>query len=81
MAENIVTVTQLNSYVKALIDYVPQLSSVWVKGEISNFKHHSSGHMYLTLKDENSVIKAVMFRGSAAYLNFMPENGMKILAH
>ena len=81
MSENIVTVTQLNTYVKTLIEYVPQLNSVWVKGEISNFKHHSSGHMYLTLKDENSVIKAVMFRGNAFSLNFMPENGMKILAH
>ncbi|MBO5452396.1 MAG: exodeoxyribonuclease VII large subunit [Clostridia bacterium] len=81
MEENIVTVTQLNTYVKTLIEYVPQLNSVWVKGEISNFKHHSSGHMYLTLKDENSVIKAVMFRGNAYSLNFMPENGMKILAH
>ncbi len=81
MAENIVTVTQLNSYVKTLLEYVPELNSVWVKGEISNFKHHSSGHMYLTLKDENSVIKGVMFRGNASYLNFMPENGMKILAH
>lgn len=75
------TVTQLNQYIKQTLELDVLLSSVWVKGEISNFKHHTSGHMYLTLKDEGGVLKSVMFRSSAARLMFEPENGMKVLAH
>lgn len=81
MAENIITVSQLNTYIKSIIEYDNILNSVWVKGEISNFKHHSSGHIYLTLKDESGVLKGVMFRTYAYNLNFTPEDGMKVLVH
>lgn len=77
-----VTVTELNEYVKRLIENADPLTSVYVKGEISNFKnHYSSGHFYFTLKDDNSVLRAVMFRSSAVKLSFVPENGMKVIAH
>ena len=56
------TVSRVNNYIKRLIESKSVLNDIWVKGEISNFKRHSSGHIYLTLKDENSVLKAVMFR-------------------
>lgn len=58
----------------------PELRAVFIKGEISNFNHHSSGHMYFTLKDEKSRLKCVMFRGKNASLRFRPENGMKVVA-
>ncbi len=76
----VATVTQINNYIKALFDKVPVLQNVWIKGEISNYKLHSSGHIYLTLKDENSVIKAVMFKYAAMSLNFKPADGTKVLA-
>ncbi len=76
----IATVTQINNYIKAVLDKVPVLQSIWIKGEISNCKIHSSGHIYLTLKDEGAVLKAVMFRNSAALLNFKPVDGTKVLA-
>ena len=76
----IATVTQINNYIKAVMDKVPVLQSIWIKGEISNFKLHSSGHIYLTLKDDNSVLKAVMFRNAAATLRFKPTDGTKVLA-
>ena len=76
------TVTQLNEYVKRMIDVTPQLGDVYIKGEISNFKnHYSTGHFYFTLKDEGSQLKAVMFRSSAVKMKFMPEDGMKVTAH
>ena len=75
------SVTQLSEYLKALIDNDRIVSGVYVKGEISNFKlQMPSGHMYFTLKDESSAIKAVMFRSSASRLKFSPENGMKVIA-
>ena len=83
MMENtrrIATVSQINNYIKALLEQVSVIQSVWIKGEISNFKLHSSGHIYLTLKDNNSVLKAVMFRGAASKLNFKPKDGMMVLA-
>ena len=76
------TVTQLNEYVKRMIDVTPQLNNVYVKGEISNFKnHYSTGHFYFTLKDEGSQLRAVMFKSSAVKMKFMPEDGMKVTAH
>ena len=76
----IATVTQINNYIKAVLDKVPVLQNIWIKGEISNFKHHSSGHIYLTLKDSGAVLKAVMFRNAANTLKFKPADGTKVLA-
>lgn len=80
MEAKIATVSQINGYVKKILDHNIILNNVWIKGEISNFKHHYSGHLYITLKDESSVLKAVMFRNSAQTLNFEPSDGMKVLA-
>ena len=76
----IATVTQINNYIKAVLDKVPVLQNIWIKGEISNFKLHSSGHIYLTLKDNGAVLKAVMFRNAAGTLKFKPADGTKVLA-
>ena len=75
----VLTITELNLYIKGIIETDKLLSNVTVKGEISNFKHHSSGHMYLSLKDDGGVIRAVMFRYSAQKLRFRPENGMQVV--
>ena len=75
-----ITVTQLNKYIKNLLETDINLSQVSVKGEISNFKLHSSGHCYMTIKDETAQIRAVMFKTYASALKFTPENGMKITA-
>lgn len=80
MEPRIATVSQINGYVKKILDHNQILNNVWVKGEISNFKNHYSGHMYLTLKDEGGVLKAVMFKSSARNLTFMPQDGMKVTA-
>ena len=61
----VLSVTQLNTYVKSLLDGDPRLGDLFIRGEISNFKRHSSGHLYLTLKDDNSRVAAVMFRFNA----------------
>ena len=74
------SVSQLNEYIKMLLEGNPNLSGVWVQGEISGAKLYGSGHLYFSLKDSDSVISAVMFRGSASKLKFSPENGMKVLA-
>lgn len=74
------TVSRVNNYIKRLLDSKSVLANLWVKGEISNYKHHSSGHIYLTLKDETSVLKAVMFRGAASTLSFEPSDGTKVIA-
>ena len=79
MKINPITVTELNRYVKEKVAEDEYLNSVYVKGEISNFKHHYTGHMYFTLKDENSLIKCVMFKSQTATLNFVPKDGMKVL--
>lgn len=73
-----ITVTKLNQYIKNKIDTDEYLSNVLVKGEISNFKHHYTGHMYFTLKDENSLIKCIMFKSYTANLGFVPRDGMKV---
>ena len=75
------SVTQVNLYIKEIMNRDDVLTDVLVKGELSNFKAHSSGHMYMSLKDETGVMRAVMFRSSAAKLNFKPQNGMKVDAH
>lgn len=77
-----ITVTELNTFIKLLIDQTMPLNDLYIKGEISNFKNHvSSGHYYFSLKDKESQIRAVMFRSSAAKLPFIPENGMMVVAH
>lgn len=73
------SVTQVNLYIKELINRDDILCDVMVKGELSNFKAHSSGHMYMSLKDEGGVMRAVMFRSAAAKLSFKPDNGMKVV--
>ena len=76
-----ISVSELNNYIKNMFDSSRFLSSVTVKGEISNFTYHRSGHLYFSLKDGEAQIKAVMFRSSASRLKFMPESGMKVIAH
>ena len=73
------TVSDLNAYIKDKIAEDEFLNTVYIKGEISNFKHHYTGHMYFTLKDENSLIKCVMFKTQTATLNFAPKDCMKVL--
>lgn len=75
-----ISVTELNSYIKNKIADDEYLNNVLVKGEISNFKNHYTGHMYFTLKDENSLIKCIMFKSYAQKLDFMPKDGMKVFA-
>mgnify|MGYP004575419199 CR=1 FL=1 len=77
-AEMAISVTDLNKYVKNKIADDEYLNNILVKGEISNFKHHYTGHMYFTLKDENSLIKCIMFKSYAQKLNFEPKDGMKV---
>ncbi len=79
MEKRYLTVSALNGYLKAKIDADTQLQKILIKGEISNFKHHSSGHLYFTLKDEKSRINAVMFSSKANKMLFKLENGMKVL--
>ncbi len=76
----IFSVSEANNFIKALLDAVPQLQTIFVRGEISNYKLYPSGHHYFTLKDEGSALKCVMFRGMAGKLRFRPENGMKVIA-
>ena len=73
-----ITVQELNKYIKEKIDDDEFLNNVFVKGEISNFKLHYTGHMYFTLKDENSLIKCIMFKSYTPNLQFMPKDGMKV---
>lgn len=80
MEQPVFSVSEVNEFLRALLDGVPQLQSLCVRGEISNYKLYPSGHHYFTLKDESSAIRCVMFRGAAGHLRFRPENGMKVLA-
>ena len=75
-----ISVTELNSYIKNKIADDEYLNNVLIKGEISNFKHHYTGHMYFTLKDDNSLIKCIMFKSYTANLKFVPKDGMSVLA-
>ena len=74
------SVSEVNELIKAVLDDVPLLGSICIRGELSNYKMYPSGHHYFTLKDEQSAIRCVMFRGQASRLRFRPENGMKVLA-
>ena len=76
----IFSVSEANAFIKALLDRVPQLQEIYVRGEISNYKLYPSGHHYFTLKDAEGAMRCVMFKGSAAHLRFRPENGMKVIA-
>ena len=79
MHDKYITVTQLTKYIKYKIDNDPHLNEVFLKGEISNFKAHSRGHYYFTLKDEEARINAIMFSSSTKNLKFIPQDGMKVL--
>lgn len=77
---NVLTVTQVNTYIKALLDESAPLLNIYISGEISNFTHYyRTGHLYFTLKDESSQLKAVMFSSNASRLRFQAENGMKVI--
>lgn len=78
MDQTIYSVSNLNLYIKGLLSGDPRLQSLQVQGELSNYKMYPSGHHYFTLKDTDSAIRCVMFRGSAAHLRFRPENGMSV---
>ena len=80
MAQNVLSITQLNEYIRSRMDSDPFLTQVAVRGEISNYKLYPSGHHYFTLKDESSALRCVMFKGNALRLRFRPENGMTVLA-
>ena len=80
MAQQVLTITQINEYIRAMMDQDRLLNSVAVKGEISNYKLYPSGHHYFTLKDETGALKCVMFKGNAFKMRFRPENGMKVIA-
>lgn len=77
---SIITVGDLTRYIKSIFDNDRTMSAVFVRGEISNFKQHYSGHCYFTLKDNESTIKAVMFKSRSQYLKFIPTNGLKVIA-
>ena len=80
MTYQAITVTELNQYIKGKFEEDAFLQNVFVRGEISNFKHHYTGHMYFTLKDEKSLIKCVMFKTYTGHLSFVPKDGMKVCA-
>lgn len=80
MSQQVLTITQLNEYIRSMMDGDSLLAGLAVKGEISNYKIYPSGHHYFTLKDENSALRCVMFQGNAVRLRFRPENGMQIIA-
>lgn len=80
MSQQILSITQINEYIKTVIDADSLLAGIAVRGEISNYKVYPSGHHYFTLKDESAALKCVMFKNSAVRLRFRPENGMKVIA-
>jgi len=80
MAQEILSITQINEYIRGKMDVDPLLNAVAVRGEISNYKVYPSGHHYFTLKDESAALKCVMFKGNAMRLRFRPDNGMKVIA-
>ena len=80
MEQKVLSITQVNEYIRAQMEHDPLLNSVAVRGEISNYKMYPSGHHYFTLKDEGAALKCVMFKGNALRLRFHPDNGMKVIA-
>lgn len=74
-----IKVSELNNYIKSVIDNDERLNNVYIKGELSNFKRHYTGHLYFTLKDETSLIKCIMFKSYTTYLNFEPKDGMSVV--
>jgi len=79
MAITILRVSQLNRYVRSVLESDNRLREIYLRGEIANFAAYSSGHFYFSLRDESASVAAVMFRGNAQYLRFLPENGMRVL--
>ena len=80
MAQQVLTITQINEYIRSMMDSDRLLMNVAIKGEISNYKVYPSGYHYFTMKDEGGALKCVMFKGNAAKLRFRPENGMQVIA-
>ena len=77
---NIMTVTELNEYLKHVFDSMPRLENIYIRGELSNYKIYPSGHHYFTMKDQGGALKCVMFKSSAVRLRFRPQDGMKVIA-
>jgi exodeoxyribonuclease VII large subunit len=80
MSDRIFDVSELNNYIKGLLDSDPALSGIYVRGELSNYKIYNSGHHYFTIKDKDAAIRCVMFKREASTLRFRPEDGMKVVA-
>lgn len=80
MSQQVLSVTQVNSYIRDQLDSDPLLTAIAVRGEISNYKLYPSGHHYFTIKDDSSALKCVMFKGNAFRLKFCPKNGMTVIA-
>ena len=80
MSQQVLSITQINEYIRSMMDRDPLLCNIAVKGEISNYKVYPSGHHYFTLKDDGGALRCVMFKGNAMRLKFRPENGMKVIA-
>ena len=80
MEQKVLSVGQLNDYIKTRLDGDPHLRNIAIRGELSNYKMYPSGHHYFTLKDETGAVKCVMFKSAAVRLRFRPENGMKVIA-
>lgn len=81
MEKNAYSVTEVNHYIKGLLESRQELHNIVILGEISNFKRYKSGHCYFTLKDENAALRCVMFRWYAAKLSFFPKDGQKVFAY
>lgn len=80
MSQQVITVTQINEYIRSMMDHDHLLNNLAIKGEISNYKLYPSGHHYFTLKDEGGALRCVMFKGNALKMRFRPDNGMKVIA-
>ena len=79
MGQQVLSVSQINEYIRSVMDADSMLTAVAIRGEISNYKMYPSGHHYFTIKDENAALKCVMFKGNAMRLRFRPDNGLKVI--